>query len=669
MKRFFVFCFYDKNGIADEYVYYLLDKIKPFCNDICIVMNGEINSQSEVRFRKYTDKILKRKNEGYDSGAFKQAVKTYGFNYLRQFDEVIFSNDTFYGPLFDLEHLFNRMESNSDIDFWGITKHPAIQANIAGVDICEHLQSYFLAYKRKILTSPDFEEYWNGVKLPNNYDEAIIFYELYTTKFFTDKGYKAGSFIDINPEFSDNKQPYFYEVSNWVKTEHIPFIKRKIFEMDKCSMRNPIKNGVVNLLNIIHKETDYDVNIIYDNLKRLYDYNTMFGNRYLMLLQYTYILIKRTLMPRKFKHYQKKLYAIESKLDFISSIFTQKRILLVSHDLSLTGAPTVLLWLAKYLIKRNYKVDVVTYKNGMSYELLDKFKELGVNIKYIKNKPSLIKKFCSKNIKKYNLIICNTVVTYNFVKTAAQYDKPVIWYIHETKLLNDYIKNFPDFKDVLVNFQNIYTVSEYAANNIRKYNTNVKIIPNGTEDEFEKFYNNKNCNITFGYIGSVNQLKGCDVLINVFTKLVNNYPNARLIVAGKNQNQSIIDSLKITNNVKWLKQLSLQEKSDFFRQTDVLCVPSLDDPCPLSLLEGTMFGKAIITTSSTGNNYLVKNNESGFIVPPKDEDALYKAMEYFCLNNDKVELMQKESRKMYLKCGTKANQEKKINELLKDFCV
>ncbi len=115
--------------------------------------------------------------------------------------------------------------------------------------------------------------------------------------------------------------------------------------------------------------------------------------------------------------------------------------------------------------------------------------------------------------------------------------------------------------------------------------------------------------------------------------------------------------------------MSLQEKSDFFRQTDVLCVPSLDDPCPLSLLEGTMFGKAIITTSSTGNNYLVKNNESGFIVPPKDEDALYKAMEYFCLNNDKVELMQKESRKMYLKCGTKANQEKKINELLKDFCV
>ena len=667
MKRFLIFCFYNKDGIADNYIFYFLDKIQPFVNEICIVVNGKITSFTEEGFKKYTNKILKRENKGFDSAAFKLAVEKLGFDYFKQFDEVIFANDTFYGPLFDLEDLFNKMENESDADFWGITKHPSIKAKVADKDITEHLQSYFLAYKKKILMSPDFEEYWNGVKIPTNYDEAVIFYELYTTAFFVNKGYKADAFIDINPDFSTKEWPYFYEVCNWVKEKHLPFIKKKIFEMDNNSLRNPIKNGVVNLLETIDKITDYDVNMIYCNINKSYFCNIPFNNKNSMFLQYIYLIFKRTLLPWKWHHYQKKLKAIRDKLDFVKILKNKKRILLVSHDLSFTGAPLVLLQIAQYLTRHNYIIDVVTFNNGVSHELYNHYKEIGITPQYIDNRSFSIEKFCFKNLKKYSLVICNTIVTYRFKKIAQRYKKPVVWLIHETKLLNDYIKN-TKFKKVLVKSDNIYTVSEYAANIIKNYNSNIKIIPNGIQDKFETFYFNKN-GITFGYIGSINKIKGIDILVDTFGKLVVKYPNAKLVVAGNNQVSTVIDTIQKCNNINWLGHVFGEAKTDFFKQIDVLCVPSIDDPCPLTLIEGCMYGKAIITTDKTGNNYMVKENESGFIIPANNTESLLNTMEYFCLNPEKIEMMQKESREMYLKYGMVENQQNKIDELLNTFNI
>ena len=324
LNRFLVFCFYDKQGIADDYVFYFLEKIKPFCNEICIVINGTIDSNSEGHFKKYTEKILKRENEGFDSGAFKHVINTLGLDYLRQFDEVIFANDTFYGPLFDLEELFTKMESEP-ADFWGITKHPAVNVKINGVSINEHVQSYFIAYKKNILISKDFEEYWNNLRLPVSYDEAVVFYELYTTNFFANKGYKYSCFIDIKPGFYENELPYFYDVNEWIEKNHLPFIKKKIFEMDKYFLKHNIKNGVLKLIDIIEKDTDYDKKMILSNVERLY--SDFITRRYSLsnLLNYLYIFVKRILFPRRYKHYTNKLNSIKRKIEFLAFLKENKK--------------------------------------------------------------------------------------------------------------------------------------------------------------------------------------------------------------------------------------------------------------------------------------------------------------------------------------------------------
>ena len=77
-----------------------------------------------------------------------------------------------------------------------------------------------------------------------------------------------------------------------------------------------------------------------------------------------------------------------------------------------------------------------------------------------------------------------------------------------------------------------------------------------------------------------------------------------------------------------------------------------------------MYGKAIITTAKTGSKYVVNNNKSGFILDEIIPDTLCSAMDYFYNNPEKIEQMQKESRKMYLECGTKKCHEQGIKKML-----
>ena len=89
------------------------------------------------------------------------------------------------------------------------------------------------------------------------------------------------------------------------------------------------------------------------------------------------------------------------------------RILLVSHDLSLTGAPKVLLWLAKCLLSNSHSVDLWSIRSGA---LEREFVSLGINPEYVDNEICSIENKFRQVSKRYDLIICNTIVTHKFAK-------------------------------------------------------------------------------------------------------------------------------------------------------------------------------------------------------------------------------------------------------------
>ena len=230
---------------------------------------------------------------------------------------------------------------------------------------------------------------------------------------------------------------------------------------------------------------------------------------------------------------------------------------------------------------------------------------------------------------------------------------PTVWFIRETRVLDEDVWMNPDFASVFAEFGNMYTVSEYNASVIMRYNLHVRVIHNAVADRFRGF-SPVGGHVRFGFIGSCTRVKGLDVLIEAFGEVRREMPDCTLAIAGKpwtEFGQKLHEASKGNPGVVWAGEVQGAEKEAFFDGVDVLCVPSLDEPSGLTLIEGAMHGKAIVTTDHTGSSYLV-SADSGRIVPAGDVAALARAMLELARMPAAIPAMQVASRARYLADGT-----------------
>jgi glycosyltransferase involved in cell wall biosynthesis len=84
-------------------------------------------------------------------------------------------------------------------------------------------------------------------------------------------------------------------------------------------------------------------------------------------------------------------------------------------------------------------------------------------------------------------------------------------------------------------------------------------------------------------------------------------------------------------------------------------VPSIwPDPCPTTAMEAMAMGKAVIGSRIGGLVDIVRENETGLLVPPADVCALKEAMQ--CLLNDpeKRKVMGRRARQLVVAVQSKA---------------
>ncbi len=269
MKRLMIYFFYDKEGIVDDYIPYFLKSFKPYCEEIICVANGNLTDKSKTKLEKYSEKVLIRENIGFDSGAYKYAISQIGYEKIKKYDELILANFTMFGPIFSPQEIFNEMEKR-DCDFWGITKFPTIEnKTIAQIDVKEHLQSYFLAYKKNILCSDCFKNFWETLQIAKSYQEAVAFFELRNTSYFEENGYKSDCYVNFDKYAERIKDKiYFYYTMQQVKEDRMPFIKKKLFYLGGNSFPQAIEGGTPKLLEYIKENTDYDINLIIQSMHR-----------------------------------------------------------------------------------------------------------------------------------------------------------------------------------------------------------------------------------------------------------------------------------------------------------------------------------------------------------------------------------------------------------------
>lgn len=268
-QRLGIYCFYDKYGHAASFIKTFLDDLMDNLDDLVVVVNGQLSDQARQLFSEYTKTIIVRENKGLDVAAYRQAILTLGWEKLESYDEVICLNDTVMGPVYPFREMFACMD-RKDVDFWGITAYAG--ETVDKEQIPTHLQAYWHAYRRSLVSSPAFHEYWETMPLWKDYAEVTRKHEMTFTKHFTDLGFTWASYIDWRKYQGYSSYPLLYMPMQIVRDDRCPIFKRRSFFVDYSAYFDQTAGQpALDLYEYLRDHTDYDVDMIWDAILPSYN--------------------------------------------------------------------------------------------------------------------------------------------------------------------------------------------------------------------------------------------------------------------------------------------------------------------------------------------------------------------------------------------------------------
>ena len=268
IKRALFFVHYNKNNSLSDYVVYLLQQIKHIYSRIVFISNSGLSPVNLSKLEGLYNDIIIRENRGFDFGAWKEALLNEGWEKLLQYDNITLMNDSCFGPVFDLQDIYEKTEQKN-VDFWGLTLHPYLKSGMPGTNgpIPEYIQSYFICFNKAVISSTVFQNFWINIKYQKNIHKVIQLYETKFTSLLSNCGFKFNAIYNPNSSlYIKNKDVATYR-PNLIIENKIPFVKIKSFVFFTYQKY---------IIDLIQKETDYPVDLIYNYATEMFNPNFSF---------------------------------------------------------------------------------------------------------------------------------------------------------------------------------------------------------------------------------------------------------------------------------------------------------------------------------------------------------------------------------------------------------
>ncbi len=159
---------------------------------------------------------------------------------------------------------------------------------------------------------------------------------------------------------------------------------------------------------------------------------------------------------------------------------------------------------------------------------------------------------------------------------------------------------------------------------------------------------------TFVFVGRIVRDKGINEMCEAFEKVRANHPNVRLFLVGKFEDE--IDPVSehtrsIIENNPAIMAVGPQYKDDllaYYAASDCFVFPSYREGFPNTVLEAGAMDLPCIVTDINGSREIIVEGENGTIIPPRNEDELFKAMEKMITDNEWREKMKQNARLMIM---------------------
>lgn len=151
----------------------------------------------------------------------------------------------------------------------------------------------------------------------------------------------------------------------------------------------------------------------------------------------------------------------------------------------------------------------------------------------------------------------------------------------------------------------------------------ISVIPNGlqdTSDRLDSIVLRKKWNISAEekiilFAGRFDEIKGIFFLIKAFRKVLEKYPNCRLIMAGSGNYDICFQEAKdICSKITFTGLLNKKDLNEIYQIADIGIVPSLFEPFGYVAIEMMMHELPVIATATSGLNEVV-NDACGLKIP------------------------------------------------------
>lgn len=155
---------------------------------------------------------------------------------------------------------------------------------------------------------------------------------------------------------------------------------------------------------------------------------------------------------------------------------------------------------------------------------------------------------------------------------------------------------------------------------------------------------------TFLFVGRIVGDKGINELVQAFKCLQGEYPNIRLLLVGRFEenldplNPETMAMIKDTPEIEHVGAQYGDALLAYYAASDCFVFPSYREGFPNTVLEAGAMGLPSIVTDINGSREIVTSGENGIVIPSKSVPALLSSMRQMIENKDEAVVMGEKAR-------------------------
>jgi glycosyltransferase involved in cell wall biosynthesis/SAM-dependent methyltransferase len=332
------------------------------------------------------------------------------------------------------------------------------------------------------------------------------------------------------------------------------------------------------------------------------------------------------------------------------------KILFLSHSADWCGAEHCLFRLLKGINPRKYEAVVVLPSHG---PLEERVHELGVRSRHLdvgwwvkmagssqhgefqdglEGRVGALAKVIREE--QAALVFTNTAVVVEGALAARLCGVPHVWHLHELIGVNPDLvpllspAAFFSLADVLTD--KFVAVSRSVETQVQCFiqTEKVEVIYNGL-DVFEgrprrqEILGLDENTPVVSFVGTLSNTKGVLRLIDAAALVLKKFPEVKFALAGADGSAGDVLERRLREEPagRAFRLLGFRkDAADVIASSDVFVLPSVADAMPLVVLEAMLAGKPVVATRSGGAAEMVRDGDTGFLVPIDDPPALARAV-------------------------------------------